>query len=94
MYYYIVILLGVLLIIEFLNKFNKTDKFTSSSTYVNKNKIIINELYKNKHIFKPGLNYGAAKKIMPWIDPVIYDDIYKESLNNDLSISYIEKIIK
>jgi hypothetical protein len=91
---YIVILLGVLLLITLLNKFNKTDQFTSSSDYDKKNKIKIDELYKNKYIFKPGLKYGSAKKIMPWIDPVIYDDLYKESLNNDLSISYIEKIIK
>jgi hypothetical protein len=91
MHYYIVILLSILLLIAFLNK---TDQFTSSSDYVKKNKIKVDELYKNKHIFKHGLKYGTAKKIIPWIDPVIYDDLYKESLNNDLSISYIENIIK
>jgi hypothetical protein len=31
---------------------------------------------------------------MPWVDPVIYDDVYKESLKNELSYSNLEKIFK
>ncbi len=50
------------------------------------------ELYKNKNVFKAGVKYGTVKNKMPWIDPVIYDDVYKESLQADLNISNLEKI--
>ena len=50
------------------------------------------ELYKNKNVFKAGVKYGTVKNKMPWIDPVIYDDVYKESLQTNLNISNLEKI--
>lgn len=90
MNHYIKIVIIVYLLICISNKINKPDSFTSSNIPYKKK---INDIYINKHIFKSGVSYSDVKKIIPWIDTVIYDDLYKASLDNDLSITYIEKIV-
>jgi hypothetical protein len=52
------------------------------------------DLFKNKDMFKPGVKYSSVKKKVSWIDPVVHDEVYKEALNNNLSISNLEKIFK
>lgn len=51
------------------------------------------ELYRNKEIFKPGVKYYTIKNEMNWIDPIIYDDVYKLSLKENLSISNLENTL-
>jgi hypothetical protein len=53
-----------------------------------------NDLYKNRDVFKPGVGYGSVKNRIYWVDPVVYDDVYRESLKNKLTYSNLEKIFK
>jgi hypothetical protein len=51
------------------------------------------EAYNNKTIFKPGVNYQTIKNKLPWVDPVSYDDMYKLSLKEQLTISNLEEAL-
>lgn len=49
------------------------------------------EAYQNKNIFKPGVTYQTVKKLLPWVDPVSYDDMYKLSLKEPITIFNLEE---
>lgn len=87
---YIKVFVILILMLIITMTFKKNEGFMSKKEI----KIKTTELYKNKDIFKSGVRYGQVKKRLSWIDPVVYDDVYKESLKNDLSYSDLEKIIK
>jgi hypothetical protein len=80
----------VILLLIITQTSNRNEGFMSSHQI----KMKTTDLYNNRDVFQPGVNYGKVKKRMSWIDPVIYDDVYKESLKNKLSYSNLEKIFK
>jgi hypothetical protein len=49
--------------------------------------------YVSKDIFKPGVKYQTIKKQLSWVDPVSYDDMYKLSLKEPLTISNLEETL-
>ena len=49
------------------------------------------EIYTKRDIFKPNIGFSTIKRQIPWIDPVIYDNVYKLSLRENLTNSNIEK---
>lgn len=52
-----------------------------------------NEVLQKKYLFKPGVSYSNVKENLPWVDPVIYNDIYKLSLKEKLTISNLENTL-
>jgi hypothetical protein len=83
------ILFLVLLLI--LLKSNDKEGFTDQYNNQIKNNAI--EAYQNKNIFQPGVKYKTIKKSLPWVDPVSYDDMYKLSLKESLTISNLEEVL-
>ena len=51
------------------------------------------EIYFNKNIFKPNVKYATVKNKMSWVDPIVYNSIYKLSLNQKLSINNIKNTL-
>jgi hypothetical protein len=88
--YYIKLVVILFLFLIVINSENRNEGFLSNQEI----KMKANNLYKNRDIFQPGVKYGYVKERINWIDPVIYDDVYKESLKNELSISNLENIFK
>jgi hypothetical protein len=67
---------------------NKKEKFSSEEI---KSKSL--DIYKNKDVFVPGANYTNVKQTIKWIDPIVYNDVYKLALNEKISISNLEKTL-
>jgi len=84
----------VFVIIILLLIITKTSKRNEGFMSKSEIKMKTADLYNNKDVFQPGVKYGQVKERMSWVDPVIYDDVYKESLKNELSYSNLEKIFK
>lgn len=80
----IIIILFLLLLIY---NIQQTEGFTSK-----KIKEKAHQIYNNKDLFKPGAPYTKIKQKLE-IDPVTYDDIYKLSLRENLTISNLEKTL-
>jgi hypothetical protein len=79
-----------MLLLLIIPSYNSTEGFMSDKEI----KLKTRDLYRKKSVFKPGTTYGQVRQSFPWIDPVIYDDVYKESLKNKLSYSNLEKIFE
>lgn len=84
----ILVIVVLIIVINCYNSKN-TEGFSSKQEIENK----AQELYSNKGMFKPGAKYSNIKREMKWIDPIIYDDIYKLSLKENLSISNLENTL-
>lgn len=82
------ILILLLLIYIIYKDKNIYEKFTPSEITDMSKKI-----YKNRELFEPNVKYSLIKKKIKKIDPVIYDDVYRLSLDNKLTISNLEKTI-
>jgi hypothetical protein len=58
---------------------------------------VINErahnIYDNKVLFEPYTSYSKIKKKIPWIDPVVYNDVFSLSREKKLSISNIKDVL-
>ena len=80
---FVIILLFLVLIYK-----NKTENFSDSEI-----KSKSRDIYNYKDIFTPGVNYKKVKKKIKWIDPIVYNDVYKLSLTENLSISNLEKTL-
>lgn len=87
--YQIKVLLILLLLIIARGHPKKEEGFSSKQEIKQKSK----EIFANKNMFYPGAKYSKIKSNMPWIDPVIYDDVYKLALNKNLSISNLENTL-
>jgi len=85
---YTKLILIFILIFILINKTQFREGFVSKKT---KQKSL--EIYNNKSAFRPGAKYTDIKRSHPWVDPVIYDDIYNLALNNSLTISNLEKTL-
>jgi hypothetical protein len=83
----IIVILLLIIIINYNSK--NTEGFSSKQEIKKK----AQELYSNKEMFKPGVKYSNIKKEMKWVDPIIYDDVYKLSLKENLSISNLENTL-
>lgn len=86
--YTLKILIILLLIYIIYKDKNIYEKFTPSEITDMSKKI-----YKNRELFEPNVKYSLIKKKIKKIDPVIYDDVYKLSLDKNLTISNLEKTI-
>ena len=86
--YTLKILILLLLIYIIYKDKNIYEKFTPSEITDMSKKI-----YKNRELFEPDAKYSLIKKKIDKIDPVIYDDVYKLSLDKNLTISNLEKTI-
>jgi hypothetical protein len=79
-------ILIVVILLYLLTINDKNEKFQSEADIKKKS----NELFKFKNMFKPSTSYSSVKKKISWIDPVIYDNVYKLSLREKLTISNLE----
>lgn len=52
-----------------------------------------NEVYENKYLFTTGAKYTGIKNKIDWVDPVIYNDIYKLSLKEKLTFNNLESTL-
>lgn len=86
--YTLKILILLLLIYIIYKDKNNYEKFTPAEITDMSKKI-----YKNRELFEPNVKYSLIKKKIKKIDPVIYDDVYKLSLDKNLTISNLEKTI-
>lgn len=48
-------------------------------------------LYSNKALFNPHTDYSYIKTKIPWIDPVIYNDVFSLARKEKMSVRNIEK---
>lgn len=79
----------VIILIIFIN-YNKNKKESFSDEEIKKKS---HDIYKNKELFVPGVTYSKIKSNITWIDPIMYNDVYKLSLKEPISISNLEKTI-
>jgi hypothetical protein len=78
-----------IIFLVFLVKYqNKKEGFTSMDLSQKSNEVL-----QKKYLFKPGTKYSNVKENIPWVDPVIYNDIYKLSLKENLTISNLESTL-
>ena len=82
------VIIIILLILIFYSCLKNSEGFTQKEI-----KIKAREIHKNKNLFYPGAKYNGIKYSMPWIDPIIYDDVYKLSLKEKLTINNLEKTL-
>jgi hypothetical protein len=78
----------IILIFLFFSHSKKIEGFTQKEI-----KKKAKEIYNNKKLFYPGAKYSGIKYNMPWIDPIIYNDIYKLSLKEQLTINNLESTL-
>jgi hypothetical protein len=83
-------ILFLVIVLILLPKISKESFVDQHNYQIKKN---AREAYQNKNIFKPGVKYQTVKDQLLWIDPVSYDDIYKLSLTNQLTISNLEEAL-
>ena len=50
-------------------------------------------IWQNRDLFSDGSTYSNAKKHIKWIDPVIYDEVYKESIKGKLNETFLMNMI-
>lgn len=50
-------------------------------------------LYEHKDMFIPNVKYNAVKNKIPWIDPVVFDDMYRLSLKKSPTLSELHNLI-
>jgi hypothetical protein len=53
----------------------------------------VTEVYDKKYLFTSGINYTGVKNRIEWVDPIIYNDIYKLSLKENLTINNLESVL-
>ena len=85
-----VILFAILLIIVYLEKRNTTSEGLTTKPTDKSVDILSKEVVENKNLFKNS-SLSNAKRKLPWVDVIIYEDIRK--LDN-FTIENIKKIIK
>jgi hypothetical protein len=81
-------LILILVLILILNCSISKEGFTTKEIEMKSN-----EIYANKNIFKPNVKYTTVKNKMAWIDPIVYNNIYKLSLKQKLSINNIKNTL-
>ncbi len=81
-------IIAIVLLLLLYNSFTIKEGFSQKELKVN-----ATELFTNKHLFKPNVKYSKIKQALPWVDPVVYDDIYKLALKETLSISNLENTL-
>jgi hypothetical protein len=82
------VLIVVILVLMICHS-NNTERFSSQSEITSKAK----EIYEKKHLFTPDVAYSGIKSKLKWVDPVVFNDIYKLSLKEKLSISNLENTL-
>ena len=50
-------------------------------------------VWQNRDLFSDGSTYSNAKKHIKWLDPVIYDEVYKESTKGNLNETFLMNMI-
>ncbi len=83
-----VIILCILIYILYNQGSNNIEEFNNQ-----KNKKKSQQLWKNRDLFKQGSTYSNAKNHIEWIDPVIYDDVNKESTKNNLTEAFLINMV-
>ena len=79
----------ICLLVYILIKQNNREGFQSAEVVNKKAKI----LYKNKDLFQPHTSYSSIKTKIPWIDPVIYNDIFSLSRKEKMSVDNIKNAL-
>ena len=51
------------------------------------------QVWQNRRLFRDGSTYSNAKEHIKWIDPVIFDEVYKKSTNGNLTESFLMNMI-
>ena len=49
-------------------------------------------ILKHKNLFTRGNHYSTAKRYMPWLDAVLYEDLRNLSNKNNFTINHIKSI--
>jgi hypothetical protein len=81
-------LIYIILLLFLLRYQNKKEGFTPMDLSQKSNEVL-----QKKYLFKPGTKYSNIKENIPWVDPVIYNDIYKLSLKEKLTISNLKSTL-
>jgi hypothetical protein len=81
-------LIYIILLLFLLRYQNKKEGFTHMDLSQKSNEVL-----QKKYLFKPGTKYSNIKENIPWVDPVIYNDIYKLSLKEKLTISNLKSTL-
>lgn len=89
-YRIILLVLIILILIRIINNDN-IEKFTSNKYEVDKFSKIIME---RKELFNPQKTYSNAKKIIKWLDPVIYYDLVKLYYKNNFNSTTIKNSLR
>ena len=74
-------IIAIVLLLLLYNSFTIKEGFSQKELKVN-----ATELFTNKHLFKPNVKYSKIKNNIKWVDPVLYNDIYKLSLKENESL--------
>lgn len=77
----------LLIILQYQTK--NQEGFTNQKEIKHKSR----ELYQKKKLFYPDAKYSNVKSSIPWIDPVVYNDVYTLSLKEKLTISNLENTL-
>jgi hypothetical protein len=83
-------ILLIFFLIHILVRRKGTEGFQSNEL-INKNAKV---LYKNKNLFKPHISYSEIKHKIPWIDPVIYNDMFSLSQKEEMYVGSIENVLR
>ena len=78
----------IILLIFLVRYQNKKEGFTTADLSQKSNEVL-----QKKYLFKPGTKYSDVKENIQWVDPVIYNDIYKLALRENLTISNLESTL-
>ena len=84
-----IIILCILICIQYNYDSDNIEGFNNNF----ENKIKAHQLWQYRHLFNKEYTYSSIKKHIEWIDPVIYDEIYKETSKNKLTESFLLKVI-
>ena len=50
-------------------------------------------VWQNRELFSDGSTYSNTKEHIKWIDPVIFDEVYKKSTNGNLNETFLMNMI-
>ena len=85
-----IVALGVLLILVFLHKCQREGILVERPDFSQRQQLT-KEILDSKHLFIE--SFSAAKKAMPWLDSVIYEDVRQLVMNNNANEKTVSNVL-
>ena len=82
--------LGLLLVLLFIHKYRREGILVERPKGAQTNRLV-DEILSSRHLFTE--SFSVAKKAMPWLDPVIYEDVRRLVMNNNATPQNISKVL-